>query len=117
MIGSRSAKPRLSLSATSAILCAPNAGSHEIKVDKMVPVMVAVLLGELEVSVFVMVSEEVKLIGRSFCERRETVFTVGLQGRLFLGDLMLKLLTLSMARVPKLEAISTYTLKISTPFI
>ncbi|KAL6177568.1 hypothetical protein ACLB2K_049094 [Fragaria x ananassa] len=83
MIGSRSAKPRLSLSATSAILCAPNAGSHEIKVDKMVPVMVAVLLGELEVSVFVMVSEEVKLIGR----------------------------------VPKLEAISTYTLKISTQLI
>lgn len=72
MMGSRSARARLSPSAISAICCALKAGPQEIKVETMVLVIKVEhleLIGDLK---------GVKLLGMSLRVRREIGFVVGL---------------------------------------
>lgn len=98
MMGSSSARPRLSPSAISAICCAAKAGSQELKVEKMAPA-IAVPASDGVVRPF----------GRFCMERREVGNFVGVVfGRMaVLGELllMLKHLALSMAIVAMVAAI------------
>ena len=95
MIGRRSARPRLSPSAMSAICWAAMAGSHEVRVAKMAPARAVLDRGDG--------LEMVRPFGRFWMERREVQvvvvgsFVVGLDGLWVLG--VVKHLALSMAIV------------------
>jgi len=100
MSGSKSAIPRLSPSAISAICCAAKAGSHELKVVKIAPAIAVPVRTVLSAGF-----EMVRPFGRFSIERRETGFVDGLGGLIFLMELMLKHLALSIAIVAMVAAI------------
>eukprot|EP00928_Gymnodinium_smaydae_P016967 TRINITY_DN16446_c0_g1_i1.p2 TRINITY_DN16446_c0_g1~~TRINITY_DN16446_c0_g1_i1.p2 ORF type:complete len:112 (+),score=14.80 TRINITY_DN16446_c0_g1_i1:343-678(+) len=106
MMGSRSASPRLSPSAISAICCAAKAASQELKVEKIVPAM-AVPVSEVNDDKFKVSNgfETVRPLGRFWKERTETGFMVAFVGLSLLGGLMLEHLALRIAIVVMVAAI------------
>lgn len=95
IMGSKSAKPRLSPSAAISAICwAAKAGSHELKVEKMAPAIAVLARAVLLVGF-----EIVKPLGRSCMERREMGFVDGLFWLMFLVELMLKHLAFNIAIV------------------
>eukprot|EP00268_Persea_americana_P008991 TRINITY_DN1353_c0_g1_i1.p2 TRINITY_DN1353_c0_g1~~TRINITY_DN1353_c0_g1_i1.p2 ORF type:complete len:153 (+),score=29.22 TRINITY_DN1353_c0_g1_i1:573-1031(+) len=97
IMGRRSARPRLSPSAISAICCTAKAESQLLREVKMAPAMAGAKSDDgFELSLGL---EVVRPLGRFWSERREIGLMVGLDGLTWLGELMLKHLALSMAIV------------------
>lgn len=80
--GNKSAIPRLSPSAMSAICCAAKAGSHELKVEKIAPAMAVPAMEMVAVAGF----EVVRDLGRFWTARMEICLVgIGFKGLMHLA--------------------------------
>lgn len=103
MMGRRSAKPRLSSAAISAICWAAKAASHELKVEKIAPASAVPVSGFDKIE-SCEVFDVVRPLGRFCTERREMGFA-GFGELKTLGELeVLKQLALSTAIVVAMVA-------------